>query len=101
MTKELYPEIAKKFETTATRVERAIRHSIACSLDRGDYDIILKYFKSIPSNGNLANSQFVATIADYLKKKLTFIQKKSIDVKRYKLWKKGAEEGEKRQSNEN
>jgi diadenylate cyclase len=42
-----------------------------------------------------------AVDADYLKKKLTFIQKKSIDVKRYKLWKKGAEEGEKRQSNEN
>ncbi len=42
-----------------------------------------------------------AVDADYLKKKLVFIQKKSIDVKRYKLWKKGAEEGEKHQSGEN
>lgn len=42
-----------------------------------------------------------AVDADYLKKKLVFIQKKSIDVKRYKLWKKGAEEGEKYQSGEN
>ena len=42
-----------------------------------------------------------AVDADYLKKKLVFIQKKSIDVKRYKLWKKGAEEGEKHQSSEN
>ena len=68
VTKELYPEIAKKFTTTASKVERAIRHGIGCALDRGDYDAILKYFKSIPLNANLTNSQFIATIADYLKK---------------------------------
>lgn len=49
----------------------------------------------------IAGEVIRAVDADYLKKKLVFIQKKSIDVKRYKLWKKGAEEGEKHQSSEN
>ena len=68
VTKELYPEVAKKFKTTSSRVERAIRHGIACALDRGDYEAILKYFKSLPLDGSLTNSHFIATIADYLKK---------------------------------
>ena len=44
VTKQLYPAVAKKYETTSSRVERAIRHAIEVVWDRGDVDILNSYF---------------------------------------------------------
>lgn len=66
ITKELYPTVAKRFKTTATRVERAIRHAIEVAWDRGDVDVLNSYFGfTIHSQkGKPTNSEFVAMIAD-------------------------------------
>jgi len=66
VTKVLYPGIAKKFGTTASRVERAIRHAIEVAWDRGDLDTLQKYFGFTVSNakGKPTNSEFIAMIAD-------------------------------------
>ena len=68
VTKVLYPEIAKRFGTTASRVERAIRHAIEVAWDRGDLEILQKYFGYTVSNakGKPTNSEFIAMIADRL-----------------------------------
>ena len=44
VTKQLYPSVAKKYETTSSRVERAIRHAIEVAWDRGDIDVLNSYF---------------------------------------------------------
>ena len=69
ITKEIYPQIAYKYETTASRVERAIRHAIEVSWVRGDIGLMEEFFgfsiscdKSKPTN-----SEFLSTIADRLK----------------------------------
>lgn len=66
ITKELYPSVAKRYKTTATRVERAIRHAIEVAWDRGDVDILNSYFGYTIHNqkGKPTNSEFVAMIAD-------------------------------------
>ena len=66
ITKELYPTVARRFKTTATRVERAIRHAIEVAWDRGDVDVLNSYFGfTIHSQkGKPTNSEFVAMIAD-------------------------------------
>ena len=66
VTKVLYPAVAKKFGTTASRVERAIRHAIEVAWDRGDLDTLQKYFGYTVSNakGKPTNSEFIAMIAD-------------------------------------
>ena len=68
VTKRLYPEIAKKNGTTASRVERAIRHAIEVAWDRGDLETLQKYFGYTVSNakGKPTNSEFIAMIADRL-----------------------------------
>lgn len=68
VTKVLYPEVAKRFGTTASRVERAIRHAIEVAWDRGDLETLQKYFGYTVSNakGKPTNSEFVAMIADRL-----------------------------------
>ena len=68
VTKVLYPEVAKKFETTPSRVERAIRHAIEVAWDRGDLETLQKFFGYTVSNikGKPTNSEFIAMIADYL-----------------------------------
>ena len=68
VTKVLYPAVARKFGTTASRVERAIRHAIEVAWDRGDLDILQKYFGYTVSNskGKPTNSEFVAMISDRL-----------------------------------
>ena len=68
VTKVLYPEVAKKFDTTPSRVERAIRHAIEVAWDRGDIEILQKYFGYTVSNikGKPTNSEFIAMIADNL-----------------------------------
>ena len=68
VTKVLYPEVAKRFDTTASRVERAIRHAIEVAWDRGDLETLQKYFGYTVSNvkGKPTNSEFIAMIADRL-----------------------------------
>ena len=68
VTKELYPAVAKKFQTTASRVERAIRHAIEVAWDRGDVDTLEHYFGYTvqTAKGKPTNSEFIALIADKL-----------------------------------
>lgn len=69
VTKELYPTIAQKYDTTPSRVERAIRHAIELAWDRGDVDKINKFFGYTISGekGKPTNSEFIAIIADRLR----------------------------------
>ncbi len=69
VTKLLYPTVAKMYNTTASRVERAIRHAIEVAWDRGDVDVLSSYFGyTIQSQrGKPTNSEFIAMIADKLK----------------------------------
>ncbi|GEN32807.1 sporulation transcription factor Spo0A [Aneurinibacillus danicus] len=69
ITKILYPEIAKKFNTTASRVERAIRHAIEVAWSRGNMDSIGKLFGYTVSNSKAkpTNSEFIAMVADRLR----------------------------------
>ncbi len=69
VTKRLYPEIAKANETTASRVERAIRHAIEVAWDRGDVDTLNSYFGYTIHNlrGKPTNSEFIAMIADKMR----------------------------------
>ncbi len=69
VTKVLYPEVARRFGTTASRVERAVRHAIEVAWDRGDLDTLQKYFGYTVSNakGKPTNSEFIAMIADRLR----------------------------------
>ncbi len=68
VTKVLYPAVAKKFDTTPSRVERAIRHAIEVAWDRGDLETLQKFFGYTVSNikGKPTNSEFIAMIADNL-----------------------------------
>ena len=72
VTKVLYPEIAKRFGTTASRVERAIRHAIEVAWDRGDLETLQKYFGYTVNSakGKPTNSEFIAMIADRLQLQL-------------------------------
>lgn len=69
ITKELYPTVAKKFNTTPSRVERAIRHAIEVAWDRGDTDVLNSFFGFTIANskGKPTNSEFIAMIADKLR----------------------------------
>lgn len=80
ITKVLYPEVAKTFGTTPSRVERAIRHAIEVAWDRGDLDTLQKFFGYTVSNtkGKPTNSEFIALIADKLQ-----LQLKSAEAAQY------------------
>jgi two-component system response regulator (stage 0 sporulation protein A) len=69
VTKILYPTVAKRFATTPSRVERAIRHAIEVAWDRGDIDTINTIFGYTVHNnkGKPTNSEFIAMIADRLR----------------------------------
>ena len=76
ITKELYPEIASKYDTSVSRVERAIRHAIEVSWNRGDLDLMeeifghsVDYDKAKPTN-----SEFIVTVADKLKLENSLVQ---------------------------
>ena len=77
ITKVLYPQVAKTFSTTPSRVERAIRHAIEVAWDRGDLDTLQRFFGYTVSNtkGKPTNSEFIALIADKLQ-----LQLKSADA---------------------
>ena len=72
VTKVLYPEVAERFSTTPSRVERAIRHAIEVAWDRGDLETLQKYFGYTVNSakGKPTNSEFIAMIADRLQLKL-------------------------------
>ena len=69
ITKVLYPDIAKKYKTTVSRVERAIRHAIEVSWNRGDWDLMEEVFgHSVDiDKAKPTNSEFIATVADKLR----------------------------------
>jgi len=71
VTKLLYPSVAKHFGTTASRVERAIRHAIEVAWDRGDLDTLQSYFGYTVNSakGKPTNSEFIAMISDDLRMK--------------------------------
>ncbi len=77
VTKRLYPDIAKMNKTTASRVERAIRHAIEVAWDRGNVDVLNEYFGYTINNmrGKPTNSEFIAMISDKLR----------LENKRYKV----------------
>lgn len=68
ITKELYPKIAQKYDTTVSRVERAIRHAVEVSWNRGDWDLMEEIFgHSVDiDRSKPTNSEFIVTIADKL-----------------------------------
>lgn len=72
VTKQLYPTVAKNNSTTASRVERAIRHAIEVAWDRGDIDVLNSYFGYTIQNdrGKPTNSEFIAMISDKLRLRL-------------------------------
>ncbi len=72
ITKELYPEIARKYETTVSRVERAIRHAIEVSWNRGNWQLMEEIFgHSVDiDKAKPTNSEFIVTVADKLRLEL-------------------------------
>lgn len=72
VTKILYPTVAKKYGTTSSRVERAIRHAIEVAWDRGNVEVLNSYFGYTIQNdrGKPTNSEFIAMIADKLRLRL-------------------------------
>ena len=69
ITKELYPELASKFDTTVSRVERAIRHAIEVSWNRGNWDLMTEIFGNSVDidRAKPTNSEFIVTVADKLR----------------------------------
>lgn len=69
VTKVLYPEVARRYNTTPSRVERAVRHAIEVAWDRGDLETLQRYFGYTVSNtkGKPTNSEFIAMIADKIR----------------------------------
>ena len=74
VTKELYPMIAVKYQTTPSRVERAIRHAIELAWDRGNVDFMNRYFGYTINvdRGKPTNSEFVAMVADKLRMSMMY-----------------------------
>ena len=77
ITKELYPTLAGKFDTTVSRVERAIRHAIEVSWNRGDWDLMEDVFgHSVDiDKAKPTNSEFIVTVADKLR--LEFVKQRA------------------------
>ena len=69
VTKLLYPTVAKRFDTTSSRVERAIRHAIEIAWDRGNLDTLNAFFGYTVNTckGKPTNSEFIALITDKLR----------------------------------
>ena len=69
ITGRLYPELAKRYDATPSRVERAIRHAIETAWDRGDWYVLKKYFGNTisPSKGKSTNSEFISCVVKKLR----------------------------------
>lgn len=68
----LYPEVAAKFDTTASRVERGIRHLITVAVDRCDMDVLKTYFGNTisPDRGCPTNSEFISRISNIVRMRM-------------------------------
>lgn len=79
ITKILYPTVAKRYKTTSSRVERAIRHAIEVAWDRGDVETLQNFFGYTVSGvkGKPTNSEFISMIADRLRLQMKVGQKSS------------------------
>ncbi len=68
----LYPQVAARFDTTASRVERAMRHLLEVIWDRSDPDLLFRYFGNTvsASKGKPTNSEFIARISNIVKQRL-------------------------------
>lgn len=79
ITKELYPEIAKRFDTTVSRVERAIRHAIEVSWNRGDIELMEEIFgHSVDyDRAKPTNSEFIVTVSDKLRLEFNNMKQRS------------------------
>ena len=69
ITSGLYPKLAAKFDTTAARVERGIRHAVSITFERSDLDVLGRYFGNSvsPKTGKPTNSQFIAQVANEIR----------------------------------
>ena len=69
ITGRLYTELAKRYDTTPSRVERAIRHAIEVAWNRGDWDVFKAHFGNTisPSRGKSTNSEFISCVANQLR----------------------------------
>jgi len=69
ITKELYPKIAEKYDSTPSRVERAIRHAIELAWGRGNVDLMTEYFGYTinQEKGKPTNSEFISTVSDRIR----------------------------------
>jgi two-component system response regulator (stage 0 sporulation protein A) len=65
----LYPQLAAAFDTTAARVERAIRHLVEVTWTRGDMEVLMRYFGNTvsPEKGKPTNGEFIARITNIIK----------------------------------
>lgn len=72
VTKEIYPEVAAMHNTTGSRVERAIRHAVEVTWDRGDWEVLGKYFGNTVSltKGKPTNSEFLARLGNVIRQKV-------------------------------
>ena len=72
ITKVLYPQVAKTCQTTSSRVERAIRHAVELAWDRGDLEVLQKYFGNTISitKGKPTNSEFIAMLSRIVRRKV-------------------------------
>ena len=72
VTCELYPIVAEAYSSTASKVERAIRHAVEAAWDRGDLDVMARYFGNTisPSKGKPTNSEFIARCANIVRARI-------------------------------
>lgn len=82
VTKRLYPSVAEKYNTTSSRVERAIRHAIGIAWDRGDSQVLSSFFGCTVDTyrGKPTNSEFIALVTDKLRLQYKSALKKSEDA---------------------
>ncbi len=68
----LYPQLAARFNTTASRVERAIRHLVEVTWNRGDMEVLCRYFGNTvsPEKGKPTNGEFIARLANLVRQKM-------------------------------
>lgn len=72
ITKRLYPDASKKHKTVSSRFERAVRHAVECTFDRGDFDRIVSVFGNTFSTqrGKLTNSEFLAGLINEVDRRM-------------------------------
>lgn len=76
ITKVMYPEVARRFDTTPSRVERAIRHAVEVAWGRGDVDVIAETFSHTinRSKSKPTNSEFIAMVSDRIRREWSEVE---------------------------